>query len=242
MTRLNVLAIAPSAAQENLLRQQLALADQTDIRVFSQAADTLDYLHHHHADLLFTDLVLPDMRGFAFIRRLAGLRHKPALAVVSDQPGVLLDSKCMQARLSGLEIIAQLRKPLQPTDITNALEKVRGQLVQRRQLRTPEQYYFSREELLLALQQREIRASGDNCEQLNGTSNWIDNIEWRHPQLGKLQASQFRLAIELNGLQDAIRLSILNKPETLLAERHFHPLSQQRRSRLQPWQRACRSA
>lgn len=242
MTRLNVLAIAPSAAQENLLRQQLALADQTDIRVFSHAAGTLDYLHHHHADLLFTDLVLPDMRGFAFIRRLAGLRHKPALAVVSDQPGVLLDSKCMQARLSGLEIIAQLRKPLQPTDIANALEKVRGQLVQRRRLRTPEQYYFSREELLLALQQREIRASGDNCEQLNGTSNWIDNIEWRHPQLGKLQASQFRLAIELNGLQDAIRLSILNKPETLLAERHFHPLSQQRRSRLQPWQRACRSA
>ncbi len=88
MTRLNVLAIAPSAAQENLLRQQLALADQTDIRVFSHAAGTLDYLHHHHADLLFTDLVLPDMRGFAFIRRLAGLRHKPASILGTCYPQI----------------------------------------------------------------------------------------------------------------------------------------------------------
>lgn len=241
MNSLNVLAIEASAAQQNLLTRYLAQAGLMDIRFFSTAVAALDQLHQHPADLLFTDLLLPDMRGFSLVRRLAGLRHKPALAVVSSQPGVLLDSKCMHARLCGLNVLGQLRKPVLQADIVRLTDKLRQQLAAQRPPLMPQQYYFSREELLAAIHSREIRPGNSATLTAATPANQPDTIEWRHPQLGKLHAEQFMLAIELNGLQDVLRLSILNKCGLLATYPPYHSTASsknQRTNKLQPWLRA----
>ena len=240
MNSLNVLAIEASAVQQNLLARHLAQAGLSNIRFSSTAAAALDQLHQHPADLLFTDLLLPDMRGFALVRRLAGLRHKPALAVVSSQPGVLLDSKCMHARLCGLNVLGQLRKPVAQTDIARLLDSLRQHLAAQGQPPVPQQYYFSREELLAAIRNGEIR-SGNSLRLAAATpATQPATVEWQHPQLGNLHAEQFMLAIELNGLQDVLRLSILNKHGLLATYPPYHSAASSKNlhaNKLQPWLR-----
>ena len=205
MQNTRIVVIEPNKLQQDILQQLLHRAGLTDTRFFETARDALEYLCLHRVDLLLTDLFLPDMRGFTFIRRLASLPQRPAIAIATAQPGILLESKCMQAKMSGLQIICQLKKPLHAScisEIVAAMTKDIGNS------RTAEQYYFEKTELLTAMQNGEFQLAPSGQ---HDNAALPARIEWWHPQLGRLNQQQFMLAIELNGLQDALRLSILNK-------------------------------
>lgn len=234
MSSLRALAIEASDQQRQILASQLKQAGIEHIRFVATAHAALDHLCRQPVDLLLTDLRLADMRGFAFIRRLANLPQPPAVAILTAHPGMLLDSKCMQARLYGLNIVAQLAKPAQTSDIARIASRISPDIALQRTT-TADAYPFRRDELLTAIQCGEIRPQA--APPASAAADLALHGEWHHAQLGVLKASQFMPAIELNGLQDILRLTILNKLkprcDPAMQQGPDSPRSQVRRP--QPW-------
>ena len=65
-------------------------------------------------DVVFCDLMMPDMDGIQIVRHMATLAAPPAIVFVSGADDVLLSAAENTARARGLRVIGAIEKPLTP--------------------------------------------------------------------------------------------------------------------------------
>ena len=75
-------------------------------------------------DIVFCDLMMPDMDGIQIVRHMATLTGAPAIVFVSGVDEVLLSAAESTARARGLCVIGAIEKPLTPDAVRRALARL----------------------------------------------------------------------------------------------------------------------
>ena len=122
---------------EQLAREELAyLLDQVGgVEVVAQGAngiEAVDLIEEHHPDMVFLDVQMPGLDGFAVIQRLMDLRTKASGVAASPVPlpQIVFATAYDQYAVRAFDVNAvdYLLKPFDRTRVEQAVERVRGRL------------------------------------------------------------------------------------------------------------------
>ncbi len=64
---------------------------------FEEAVSVVDFVRKQDVDLVFTDIVMPDISGISLARKLQQLPNPPAVVLMSSIPGFSLEAWKIQA-------------------------------------------------------------------------------------------------------------------------------------------------
>ncbi len=119
---------------EQLAREELAylLAQAGGVDVVGQGAngiEAVELIEEHHPDMVFLDVQMPGMDGFAVIERLIALQSK-AGAEAEPLPQIVFATAYDQYAVRAFDVNAvdYLLKPFDRTRVEQAVERVRGRL------------------------------------------------------------------------------------------------------------------
>jgi two-component system LytT family response regulator/two-component system response regulator LytT len=119
---------------ELLAREELAyLLDEVGgVEVLAQGAngiEAVDLIEEHHPDMVFLDVQMPGLDGFAVIQRLMGLRTKKG-GVPEPLPQIVFATAYDQYAVRAFDVNAvdYLLKPFDRARVEQAVERVRGRL------------------------------------------------------------------------------------------------------------------
>jgi len=119
---------------EQLAREELAyLLDEVGgVEVVAQGAngiEAVDLIEEHHPDMVFLDVQMPGLDGFAVIQRLMGLRTKKG-GVPEPLPQIVFATAYDQYAVRAFDVNAvdYLLKPFDRARVEQAVERVRGRL------------------------------------------------------------------------------------------------------------------
>ena len=124
---------------EQLAREELAylLAQVGGVDVVAQGAngiEAVDLIEEHHPDMVFLDVQMPGLDGFAVIQKLMELRAKAngdaAPQVADPLPQIVFATAYDQYAVRAFDVNAvdYLLKPFDRTHVEQAVERVRGRL------------------------------------------------------------------------------------------------------------------
>ncbi len=161
-------------------------------------------------DLVICDLVMPEMDGVEFMRRVHDLGYQGALLILSNENRRILDVAVELARSYELKIIGTLRKPLDPEALNGLLASLAT---------PPAQKQYAQTE---PISRKELRAgvTGMSPEALtlfyqpkvHIASGEIRSVEavarWQHRERGLLGPAAFIPVAEKDGLIDALTFLI----------------------------------
>lgn len=115
VTQPTILLIDDDPTQIAILRAYLASMKLDGIVDAADASQALKWFEPDSgADikLVFTDLGMPEMDGFEFLRHLAKIEYAGEVVVISGHENILLESAASLGKMYGLSILGQIRKPL----------------------------------------------------------------------------------------------------------------------------------
>jgi EAL domain-containing protein (putative c-di-GMP-specific phosphodiesterase class I)/CheY-like chemotaxis protein len=121
--RLKVLLVDHNAFARSVGRRAL---DSAGIRLILEATsgrEAIEFLNQPALaiDVVFCDLMMPDMDGIQIVRHMATLSTSPAIVFVSGVDEVLLSAAENTARARGLCVLGAIEKPLTPEAVRRAL-------------------------------------------------------------------------------------------------------------------------
>jgi EAL domain-containing protein (putative c-di-GMP-specific phosphodiesterase class I)/ActR/RegA family two-component response regulator len=82
------------------------------------------HLEQEVFDLVFSDLMLPQVDGVQLIQHLAQLEQRPLLVLMSSSTQQVLTSASIVARSLGLPLLGQLAKPVQAAELSALLAQI----------------------------------------------------------------------------------------------------------------------
>jgi EAL domain-containing protein (putative c-di-GMP-specific phosphodiesterase class I)/AmiR/NasT family two-component response regulator len=88
-----------------------------------EAIDLIDRLGQT-VDIVFCDLMMPDMDGIQMLRRVATLAVHPAFVFLSGADAALLNAAEDTGRARGLRVLGAIQKPLTPDAVRRVLAKL----------------------------------------------------------------------------------------------------------------------
>ncbi|MBW2109018.1 MAG: response regulator [Deltaproteobacteria bacterium] len=121
----NVLIVDDSSSMRTIIKKTLEMSG-FDIGHISEAGngrEALEVLDREWADVILTDVHMPEMDGFAFLK---ALNHQD---IVSDTPVVVVTTEGREERIEELISLgakACISKPFRPEEIKNTLLDVLG--------------------------------------------------------------------------------------------------------------------
>jgi len=92
---MSIKVIAVDNAPELLERLSRILRNIEEIEllgVFEEAVAVVDYVREHSPDMVFTDIVMPDISGISLAAELHKLDPAPAVVLMSSIPGFSLEA------------------------------------------------------------------------------------------------------------------------------------------------------
>ena len=92
---MSIKVIAVDNAPELLGRLSRILRNIEEIEllgVFEEAVAVVDYVREHSVDMVFTDIVMPDISGISLAAELHKLDPAPAVVLMSSIPGFSLEA------------------------------------------------------------------------------------------------------------------------------------------------------
>jgi len=92
---MSIKVIAVDNAPELLERLSRILRNIEEIEllgVFEEAVAVVDYVREHSVDMVFTDIVMPDISGISLAAELHKLDPAPAVVLMSSIPGFSLEA------------------------------------------------------------------------------------------------------------------------------------------------------
>lgn len=85
---------------------------------FEEAVAVVEFVKEHPVDMVFTDIVMPDISGISLATELHKLPHAPAVVLMSSIPGFSLEAWKIQA-------FAFLEKPYTRAQVAQLVNRYR---------------------------------------------------------------------------------------------------------------------
>lgn len=88
---------------------------------FEEAVAVVEFVKENPVDMVFTDIVMPDISGISLAKELHKLEHAPAVVLMSSIPGFSLEAWKIQA-------FGFLEKPYTRAQVAAMVKKYRDDL------------------------------------------------------------------------------------------------------------------
>ena len=85
---------------------------------FEEAVAVVEFVKENQVDMVFTDIVMPDISGISLAKELQKLKNAPAVVLMSSIPGFSLEAWKIQA-------YGFIEKPYTKQDIMKMVERYR---------------------------------------------------------------------------------------------------------------------
>lgn len=92
------------------------MKDVNLLKTFEEAVAVVEFVKENPVDMVFTDIVMPDISGISLAKELGKLEKAPAVVLMSSIPGFSLEAWKIQA-------YGFIEKPYTKHDIVNIVEK-----------------------------------------------------------------------------------------------------------------------
>lgn len=92
------------------------MKDVNLLKTFDEAVAVVEFVKENPVDMVFTDIVMPDISGISLAKELGKLEKAPAVVLMSSIPGFSLEAWKIQA-------YGFIEKPYTKHDIVNIVEK-----------------------------------------------------------------------------------------------------------------------
>ena len=89
---------------------------------FEEAVSVVDFVREQEVDLVFTDIVMPDISGISLARKLQQLPNPPAVVLMSSIPGFSLEAWKIQA-------YTFLEKPYTRADVAGVISNFEKRMI-----------------------------------------------------------------------------------------------------------------
>ena len=89
---------------------------------FEEAVAVVEFVKENPVDMVFTDIVMPDISGISLASELHKLQNAPAVVLMSSIPGFSLEAWKIQA-------YGFIEKPYTKHDILNMVERYRAEKI-----------------------------------------------------------------------------------------------------------------
>lgn len=116
--------VAVDNAPELLEKMERIFRDMEGVRLlgtFEEAVAVVEFVKENPVDMVFTDIVMPDISGISLASELHKLKNPPAVVLMSSIPGFSLEAWKIQA-------YGFIEKPYTKHDIVKMVERYRTSL------------------------------------------------------------------------------------------------------------------
>ncbi len=207
----NVLLIDDDPTQIAILTAYLSSLRISKITSASDGQKALDLLASsvHETDVIFTDLRMPNMDGYVFLKHLGDLGFKGQIIIISGHEHVLLESAASLGKMYGLNIAGQIRKPLTKQALDRLLA-TRKEDTNHNGPRSSD--VMSSEAILNGIANDEfIPFYQPKVDLLSGKIVGAEALaRWQHPELGLISPAAFIPIAEADGSIQAISIKIFD--------------------------------
>jgi EAL domain-containing protein (putative c-di-GMP-specific phosphodiesterase class I)/CheY-like chemotaxis protein len=207
---LHVLLVDDNAFARSVGTQALRSVGIRSILEAASAREVLEFLGRSvpAVDVLFCDLMMPDVDGIEMIRHLASLAAPPSIVFVSGADAVLLVAAEITARARGLRVIGAIEKPLTPKAICQALARL-GEKPASSGSRTA--INVTAEDLKVALAEQQFEPYFQPKVSLaDGSVAGFEALaRWKHPNRGLIFPNTFIPIAEQSGQISALTSQIM---------------------------------
>ncbi len=206
---MNILLIDDEVFARKLLLHQLASLGFRDVTAVAGGADALALIAGGgRFDLILTDLQMPSMDGVEFVRALTQTNYGGELVLVSGEDRRILQTAEQLARVHGLRVLGQLKKPVEPEALAKVLALHVETVISRP--RTEHKTYGPKE-LRQAIDAGELVC---HCQpQVSLPTGALTGVEilvrWQHPGDGLVLPDGFIAVAEEHGLIDDLTQKVL---------------------------------
>ena len=206
MKPFNILIVEDHPFQRMYLQHLLSELGDFNLECARDGNEALARLQQRDFDFVLTDLLMPGMDGVQFIQRLAGLRCKPDLAIMSAASRRMLMAASLAAKSLGVEVIGLISKPVSPGALRSVTERLRRKHQVAAQAAAAPLAEFDRQTLLEALNNRAFQAWFQPKKSLhNGRIVAAEAlVRWMHPEQGVLLPGSFLPALKTFGLEERL--------------------------------------
>ncbi len=120
---LTVLIVDDSSFSRGVARRVLDGLGISGVHEAENGRKAIEWLSHSNnaVDVVFCDLLMPDMDGVEFLRHAAELPRKPIIVFVSGAGSSLLNTAEDTARARQLRVLGVIEKPLTPAEVQRVL-------------------------------------------------------------------------------------------------------------------------
>ena len=182
--------------------------------------EALESLTRHDYDLLLTDLLMPVMDGVQLIQKIAALKKRPALALMSASSRRMLISAGLAAKNLGMSVVGLISKPVE----LNAVMRLKERMAIFRMNGESDPALaidVEPQSIARAMDNGQIQAWFQPKKSLhNGNILSAEAlVRWVHPQSGLLLPKDFLSLLIKQGLEERLLWLMLEK--TLQAQREW---------------------
>jgi len=188
---INILLVDDSAFARSVGNRVLRNAGIESIQEAASGRIAIDLLAQfgETVDVVFCDLMMPDMDGVEMIRHIAALPVQPALVFLSVANAALLNTAEDTARARGLRVLGIIQKPLTPDAVRRVLGRIDdqpGPVESRSVVVTPAdlEVALEKEQIVLHFQPKVSLTAGS-------VVGFEALARWQHPDKGMIPPTVF---------------------------------------------------
>ncbi|MFY9962229.1 EAL domain-containing response regulator [Pseudomonas sp.] len=201
----NILIVEDHPFQHMYLQNLFNELGQFNLDSARDGKEALERLQLRDFDLVLTDLMMPGMDGVQFIQRLATLRCKPDLAIMSTASRRMLMAASLVAKNLGVKVLGLISKPVASSTLRNVTEQLQHKdqiTVQTLPAAAP----IDHQAILQALDNRDLQAWFQPKKSLR-TGRIVAAealVRWIHPEHGVLLPGSFLPAFKAFGQEEGL--------------------------------------
>lgn len=213
----SVLIVEDHPFQQRYVQNLFSELGNFYVECAQDGAQALACLRKRHFDVVLTDLLMPSMDGVQFIKGLATLNTRPALAIMSAASRRMLMAASLVARNLQINVIGLISKPVRAADLRQLIDQF---MALQRATPSPTVPGINRDAVLEALDSRALQAWFQPKKNLvNGRIVAAEALaRWVHPEHGVLLPGVFLPAINTFNLQEPLLWLMLEQAITAQAQ------------------------